>query len=68
MLRSRGYKTFSMLNSAEHKIYPAQMLKCQHLLTLISMINAIILLINVKMSIIGILTFMSMINATSDRT
>ena len=27
-----GYKTFSMLNSAEYEIYPAQMLKCQHLL------------------------------------
>ena len=40
-----GYKTFSMLNSAEHEIYPAQ---------------------NVKMpTIVGILTFISMINTTS---
>ena len=44
----RGYKTFSMLNSAEHEIYPA---------------------LNVKMpTIVGILTFISMINTTSKRT
>ena len=43
----RGYKTFSMLNSAEHEIYPAH---------------------NVKMpTIVGILTFISMINTISER-
>ena len=42
-----------MLISAEHKIYPA---------------NKFILLINVKMpTIVGILTFISMIIATSER-
>ena len=45
-VRPRGYKTFSMLNSAEHEIYPA----------------------HVKMpTIVGILTFISMINTTSER-
>ena len=45
--RPRGYKTFSMLNSAEHEIYPIQ---------------------NVKMpTIVGILTFISMLNTTSER-
>ena len=44
LFRTQGYKTFSMLNSAEHEI---------------------ILLINVKMpTIVGILTFMSMMNTT----
>ena len=38
--RPQGYKTFSILNSAEHKIYPA---------------------------IVDILTFISMINTTSER-
>ena len=43
----RGYKTFSMLSSAEHER---------------------ILLINVKMpTIVGILTFISMINRTFER-
>ena len=43
----RGYKTFSMLNSAGH---------------------GFILLINVKLpTVIGILTFTSMINTTSER-
>ena len=43
-IRSRGYKPFSMLNSAEHEIY---------------------LLINVKVpTVVGILTFISMINKT----
>ena len=27
--RIRGYKTFFMLNSAEHKIYHGKLLKCQ---------------------------------------
>ena len=45
-VRPRGYKTFSMLNSAEHEI---------------------ILPINVKMpTIVGMLTFISMINTTSE--
>ena len=45
--RPQGYKTFSMLNSAEHKI---------------------ILLINVKLlTIVGILTFISMMNTKSER-
>ena len=45
--QARGYKTFFMANSAEHKF---------------------ILLINVKMpTIVGILTFISMINTTSER-
>ena len=39
----RGYKTFSMLNSAEHEIYHAH--KCKN----------------------AILTFISMINTTSER-
>ena len=39
--RPRGYKTFSMLKSAEHEIYPAQD--------------------------VGILTFSSMVNTTSER-
>ena len=42
-----SYKTFFMLNSAEHEIYPAH---------------------NVKMpTIVGILTFISMINKTSEQ-
>ena len=50
----QDYKTFSMLNSAEHEINPAD--------------KYIILLINVKMTtIVGILTFISMINITSER-
>ena len=45
--RPRGYKTFFMLNSADHEIYPVH---------------------NVKMpTVIGILTFISMINTTSER-
>ena len=45
--RLRGYKTFFILNSAEHEF---------------------ILLINVKMpTIVGILTFIGMINTTSER-
>ena len=41
-----GYKTFSMLNSAEHEIYHA----------------------HVKMpTIVGILTFISIVNTTSER-
>ena len=45
--RPRGYKTFLIVNSAEHKF---------------------ILLINVKMpTIVGIFTFISMINITSER-
>ena len=49
MTRSQGYKTFFMLNSTEHEIYP------------------FIVLINVKMStIVGILTFISRINTTSE--
>ena len=43
----RGHKTFFMLSSAEHELYPAQ---------------------NVKIpTIVGILTFISMINTTSER-
>ena len=46
IIRPRGYKTFFILNSAEHEIYPA----------------------HVKMpTIVGILTFISMINTTSER-
>ena len=45
--RPRGYKTFSMLNSAEHEIYPANKFKMP--------------------ANVGILTFISMINTTSDR-
>ena len=40
----RGYKTFFMLNSAEHEIYPAHNVKMPtsvDILTLISMINTI---------------------------
>ena len=45
--QTRGYKAFSMLNSAEHKINPAH---------------------NVKMpTIVGILSFISKINTTSQR-
>ena len=47
MTRPRGYKTSSLLNSAEREIYLAH---------------------NVKMStFVGILTFISMSNTTSDR-
>ena len=46
-VRSRGYTTFFILNSAEHEIYPAH--KC---------LNA---------NNFGILTFISMINTTSER-
>ena len=42
-----GYKTFFMLNSAEHEIYPA----CKDKMP----------------TIVGILTFISMINTTSER-
>ena len=49
---ARGYKTFFMLNSAEHEIYPAH--KC---------LNAN----NSWHFIVGILTFISMINSTSER-
>ena len=45
--RPRSYKTSSMLNSAEHEIYPAQNVKIQ--------------------TIVCILTFISMINTTSER-
>ena len=48
-IRPRGYKTFSMFNSAEHIIL-------------------FILLINVKVpTIVGTLTFISMINTISER-
>ena len=50
--RFRGYKTFLMLNSAEHAIYPAH--KCQ---------NAN----NCWHFTVGIFTFISMINTTSKR-
>ena len=42
----QGYKTFSMLNSAEHEIYPAHKVRMP--------------------TIVGILTFISMINTTSE--
>ena len=46
-IRPHGFKTFSILNSAEYEIY---------------------LLVNVKMpTIVGILTFISIINTTSER-
>ena len=43
----QGYKTFSMLNSAEHEIYPAHKVRMP--------------------TIVGILTFISTINTTSER-
>ena len=45
--QAQGHKTFYMLNSAEHKIYPAHKFKMP--------------------TIIGILTFISIINTTSER-
>ena len=60
----RGYKTFFMLNSAEHEILNTH--KCKNINSIISLscsdklIMLFFLLINVKMpTIVGILTFMS---------
>ena len=61
----RGYKTFFMLNSAEH-VSTAHKLKYRHVMKFLclSLSDVVsIMLINVKMpTIIGILPFMSRIN------
>ena len=60
----RGYKTFSMLSSAEHEILNAQKYKkfqeIQHFSGLNKPRMLFFLLINVKMpTVVGIFTFMS---------
>ena len=67
MIRSRGYKTFFMLNSTEHEISAAHKNKnaekYRYFLLFNLSVDVFILLINVKMpTIVGILTFMSRIN------
>ena len=68
VIRPRGYKTCSMLNSTEHKISTAlKKLKYRQIkkfLVLRLSDVVFIMLINVKMpTIVGILTFMSMMNS-----
>ena len=64
MTRARGYKTFFMLNSAEHEILNAHKYKksqeIQHFLGSDKLIMLFFMFINVKMpTIVVILTFMS---------
>ena len=63
----RGYKTFFMLNSTEHEISTAyKKLKYRQIKKFLALGLSdvvFIMLINVKMpTVVGILTFMSMIN------
>ena len=65
MTGPRGYKTFFMLNSTEHKISTAHTTKIptKKYVALILSDVVFIMLMNVKMpTIVGILTFMSKIN------
>ena len=59
----RGYKTFFMLSSSEHKFHLLIKTKMPKFLALSLSDVVFIILINVKMrTIVGILTFMSRIN------
>ena len=64
LIRPLCYKTFFMLNSAEHEIsLPPKILKNKDIFTLKLSDIVVIMLIIVKMPTrVGILTFMSMIN------
>ena len=54
--RPWGYKTCFMLNSAEHEIFPANKCKMPTIIGIVKMTT-----------IVGFLTFISMINTTSER-
>ena len=62
----RDYKTFFMLNSTEHEMSISLKVKCKKMHIILAFkLSAVvfIILINVKMpTIVGYLTFMSMIN------